>query len=146
MAIHGANMYGEDKISFADRVKWTEDNEAWIIKCAEDPMSNRQWEDASNPFQFLAFCDEWKRFKEQGYGFVSRIPVNVDGSCNGLQIYSLMLRDSKAGKLVNLTPTDKPQDIYQLVANAVIEKLKKDAEENKPFAQLKMRYSNRLVI
>ena len=107
LAIHGANQYGEDKISFADRVKWTNDNESWIIDCATDPMLHRQWENASNPFQFLAFCDEWKRFKEQGYGFVSHIPVNVDGSCNGLQIYSLMLRDSKAGKLVNLTPTDR---------------------------------------
>ena len=140
LAIHGANQYGEDKISFADRVKWTEDNTSWIIDCATDPMLHRQWEEASNPFQFLAFCDEWKRFKEQGYGFVSYIPVNVDGSCNGLQIYSLMLRDSKAGKLVNLTPTDTPQDIYQLVANAVIEKLKLDAEQNKPFAQLWLDY------
>ena len=66
MAIHGANQYGEDKISFSDRVKWTEDNTSWIIDCATDPMTNRQWEEASNPFQFLAFCDEWKRLKKKG--------------------------------------------------------------------------------
>jgi DNA-directed RNA polymerase, mitochondrial len=135
LAIHGANMYGEDKISLQDREKWVQDNEEMIIACATDPMTNRQWEDASNAFQFLSFCDEWKRFKEQGYGFISEIPVNVDGSCNGLQIYSLMLRDEKAGKLVNLTPNDKPQDIYQLVADAVIEKLKVDVTEGKPYAQ-----------
>jgi DNA-directed RNA polymerase len=135
LAIHGANMYGEDKISLQDREKWVQDNEEMIIACATDPMTNRQWEDASNAFQFLSFCDEWKRFKEQGYGFISEIPVNVDGSCNGLQIYSLMLRDEKAGKLVNLTPSDKPQDIYQLVADAVIEKLKVDVIEGKPYAQ-----------
>ena len=74
LSIHGANMYGEDKISFDDRIAWTNNNESWIIKCAEDPMSNRQWEEASNPFQFLAFCDEWKRFKEEGFGFISKIP------------------------------------------------------------------------
>ena len=135
LAIHGANMYGEDKISLQDREKWVQDNEEMIIACATDPMTNRQWEDASNAFQFLSFCDEWKRFKEQGYGFISEIPVNVDGSCNGLQIYSLMLRDEKAGKLVNLTPNDKPQDIYQLVADAVIEKLKVDVTEGKLYAQ-----------
>jgi DNA-directed RNA polymerase, mitochondrial len=135
LAIHGANMYGEDKISLQDREKWVQNNEEMIIACATDPMTNRQWEDASNAFQFLSFCDEWKRFKEQGYGFISEIPVNVDGSCNGLQIYSLMLRDEKAGKLVNLTPNDKPQDIYQLVADAVIEKLKVDVTEGKPYAQ-----------
>ena len=140
LAIHGANMFGEDKISLQERVEWVNKNEDWILKCAEDPMNNRKWEDASNAYQFLAFCDEWSKFKKEGYGFVSHIPVSVDGSCNGLQVYSLMLRDSKAGKLVNLLPTDKPQDIYQLVADAVIEKLKVDAAENKPYAQLWLNY------
>jgi len=140
LAIHGANMFGEDKISLQERVEWVNKNEDWILKCAEDPMNNRKWEDASNAYQFLAFCDEWSKFKKEGYGFMSHIPVSVDGSCNGLQVYSLMLRDSKAGKLVNLLPTDKPQDIYQLVADAVIEKLKVDAAENKPYAQLWLDY------
>ena len=135
LAVHGANMYGNDKISFEDRVQWVKDNEDWILKCVEDPFTNRQWEDASNAFQFLAWAEEWKRFKAEGYGFVSNIVVNVDGSCNGLQIYSLMLRDKKAGALVNLLPSDKPKDIYQLVANSVIEKLKEHAAEGKPFAQ-----------
>lgn len=140
LAIHGANMYGEDKISLEERVQWVSDNEDWILKVAEDPFTNRQWEEASSAYQFLAFCDEWAKFKKEGYGFVSHIPVSVDGSCNGLQVYSLMLRDAKAGKLVNLLPTDKPQDIYQLVADAVIEKLKADANENKPYAQLWLDY------
>jgi len=140
LAIHGANMFGQDKISLEERVEWVKNNEDMIIKCAEDPFTNRQWEDASNGYQFLAFCDEWSKFKKEGYGFVSHIPVSVDGSCNGLQVYSLMLRDSKAGKLVNLLPTDKPQDIYQLVADAVIEKLKVDVAENKPYAQLWLDY------
>jgi DNA-directed RNA polymerase len=135
LAVHGANMYGADKISLEDRVQWVEDNEDWIFKCVEDPFTNRQWEDASNAFQFLAWAEEWQRFKAEGYGFVSNIVVNVDGSCNGLQIYSLMLRDEKAGALVNLLPSDKPKDIYQLVANSVIDKLKEHVKEGKPYAQ-----------
>ena len=75
------------------------------------------------------------RYKAEGDGFVSNIVVNVDGSCNGLQIYSLMLRDKKAGDLVNLLPSDKPKDIYQLVANSVIDKLKEHAKVGKPYAQ-----------
>ena len=71
------------------------------------------------PYQFLAFCNEWAQFMEQGDGFVSHIPVAVDGSCNGLQLYSLMLKDEKAGRLVNLTVTDSPQDIYQVIADNV---------------------------
>ena len=140
LAVHGANMWGNDKVTFEEREQWTKNNEAMILACASDPLANRQWEDASNAFQFLAFCDEWSRFLKEGEGFISYIPVNVDGSCNGLQIYSLMLKDAKAGKMVNLLDTDKPQDIYQLVADTVIEKLKKDETEGKPYANAWLNY------
>ena len=142
LAIHGANMYGEDKISLDDRVKWVNDNEQWIVNCAQDPFRNREWEDASNGFQFLAFCEEWRRYQSRGINekFISHLPVNVDGSCNGLQLYSLMLRDSVAGKLVNLLPTDTPQDIYQLVADAVNKKLKEHVAEGKPYAHAWLKY------
>jgi len=120
LAVHGSNMWGNDKVSFEDREKWTYDNADWIKDCAEDPIGNRQWEDADNAFQFLAFCDEWNRYTKQGDGFVSYIPVNVDGSCNGLQIYSLLLKDKVSGKLVNCVPSDVPQDIYGLVKDEVI--------------------------
>ena len=135
LAVHGSNMWGNDKVSFEDREKWSYDNLQWITDCAEDPIANRQWEDADNPFQFLAFCDEWKRYQETGDGFISHIPVNVDGSCNGLQIYSLLLKDKVAGKLVNCLPSEIPQDIYQLVANEVIKTLKVKASEGDPLAQ-----------
>ena len=135
LSVHGANMWGNDKVSLEDREKWSYDNLNWIKECAEDPISNRQWEDADNPFQFLAFCDEWKRYNETGDGFVSFIPVNVDGSCNGLQIYSLLLKDKVAGKLVNCLPSDVPQDIYQLVANEVNKTLKIKASEGDTLAQ-----------
>ena len=140
LAVHGANMFGEDKITFEAREKWTKDNEAMIVACAEDPLTNRQWENAANAFQFLAFCDEWAKYLKEGEGFISYIPVNVDGSCNGLQIYSLMLKDEKAGKMVNLLPTETPQDIYQLVADTVNAKLKLDVAEGKPYAQTWLDY------
>jgi len=40
-----------------------------------------------------------------------------------------MLRDETAGKLVNVVPSETLQDIYQLVADSVIEKLKQDKLE-----------------
>ena len=142
LAVHGANMYGEDKVSLEDRVKWVNDNEEWIVRCAQDPFRNREWEDASNAFQFLAFCEEWRCYQSRGINekFISHLPVNVDGSCNGLQLYSLMLRDSVAGKLVNLLPTDTPQDIYQLVADAVNDKLRVHASEDRSYAQQWLNY------
>ncbi len=142
LAVHGANVWGNDKVTLEERAQWSmdEDNMAWIRRVAEDPISNREWEDADSPFQFLAWCDEWIRFQNEGYGFISYLPVAIDGSCNGLQLYSLMLKDKEAGKLVNVVPSDKPQDIYQLVADAVTERLKDEAAQGKEFAQLWLDY------
>jgi len=140
LAIHGSNMWGNDKVSLDDREKWAYDNLEWIKACGDDPISNRQWEDADSPFQFLAFCDEWNRYHKTGDGFISYLPVNVDGSCNGLQIYSLLLKDKVAGKLVNCIPSDIPQDIYQLVADEVIKTLKVKAEEGDDLAKKWLQY------
>ena len=134
LSVHGANMWGNDKVSFEDREKWTYDNADWIKACAEDPIGNRQWEDADNAFQFLAFCDEWNRYTKEGDGFISHIPVNVDGSCNGLQIYSLLLKDKVAGSLVNCVPNDVPQDIYGLVKNEVVKNAEKKSAEGEELA------------
>ena len=134
LSVHGANMWGNDKVSFEDREKWTYDNADWIKACAEDPIGNRQWEDADNAFQFLAFCDEWNRYTKEGDGFISHIPVNVDGSCNGLQIYSLLLKDKVAGSLVNCVPNDLPQDIYGLVKNEVVKNAEQKSAEGEELA------------
>jgi DNA-directed RNA polymerase len=50
----------------------------------------------------------------------------MDGSCSGIQHFSAMLRDKVGGAAVNLVPQDLPADVYQLVANKVIEQVKHD--------------------
>ena len=127
LAIHGANSYGEDKIPLMDRVRWVEDHQDEIIACAVDPYSNKLWADADKPWQFLAFCFEWAAFAEQGWGYVSHLPVQMDGSCNGLQNFSAILRDPVGAKATNLIPQEKPADIYQEVADKVIEVVEDDA-------------------
>ena len=44
----------------------------------------------------------------------SHLPVQMDGSCNGLQHYAALSRDAVGGRAVNLTPTDRPQASLQL--------------------------------
>ena len=39
LAIHGANSFGYDKVSFEDRVTWARDNTAHIEACANDPQT-----------------------------------------------------------------------------------------------------------
>lgn len=48
----------------------------------------------------------------------------MDGTCNGLQIFALMLRDEEGGRAVNLVPSDEPHDIYGIVAGKVTERLR----------------------
>jgi DNA-directed RNA polymerase len=127
LAIAGANAYGNDKVSLQERIKWVRDNEDLILSIAEDPMSDLRWADASEPFQFVRFCREWKQFKEVGYGYTSHMVVPVDATCSGLQHYSAMLRDEVGGKSVNLVPGLPRQDIYQDVADKVVEKLFRDS-------------------
>jgi Autographiviridae RNA polymerase len=121
LAIHGANCYGIDKVSFVERVRWVERNERMILASAADPLENLDWSKADEPWQFLAFCFEWAAFQREGFGFASSLPVRMDGTCNGLQHFSALLRDEKGGAAVNLIASEAPQDIYQHVADRVVE-------------------------
>lgn len=121
--IHGANCFGVDKVSFADRQQWVAENHDHIMNSAENPLDYQWWADADSPFCFLAWAFEYAAWSKNKGSFVSRIPVAMDGSCNGLQHYSAMLRDPRGGQATNLTPSEKPQDIYGEVAKVVMVKL-----------------------
>ncbi len=126
LKVHGANKWGEDKSSYDDRVRWIEERDDQWLRVAEDPIGNRAlWQDADKPYQFLAFCFEYAEARSVGASYRSRLPIALDGSCNGLQHFSAMLRDEVGGKAVNLSPSDKPADIYQEVADVATEKLKR---------------------
>jgi DNA-directed RNA polymerase len=131
LKVHGANKYGYDKPSYDARVEWIEqEHEAWLAVAA-DPIGQRSvWGAADKPFQFLAFCFEYAEATILGEDFRSSLPIALDGSCNGLQHFSAMLRDAVGGQAVNLTPGDKPSDIYQSVADVCTARLRVIATEN----------------
>ena len=110
-------VFGEDKCSMDARLDWVEENEARILQVGDDPLSDLWWQHADKPFQFLAFCLEYTAFQREGWGYVSHLPIALDGSCNGLQHFSAMVRDKEGGEAVNLVPADEPADVYQLVAD-----------------------------
>jgi len=122
LKIHLANSYGNDKVSLDERVKWAEDNEVAIMMIAKDPMSMRSaWETTDAPWQYLAACFEYARYKASGEGkdFLSTLAVGLDGSCNGIQHLASVVKDEVSGKQVNLVPSDKPSDVYQEVCDVV---------------------------
>jgi DNA-directed RNA polymerase len=127
LKIHAANCFGEDKCSLDGRVKWADENMQKIIACSADPLTNQWWTEADKPWQFLAACFELHAIKNNP-NHVSHLPVSVDGSCNGLQNFSAMLRDEVGGRAVNLLPSELPADIYARVAEVAKEKVKADAD------------------
>lgn len=139
LAVHGSNLAGFDKASLEDRISWIEDRNDIIMKIAEDPLGTLDlpldvndngdeltWAGMKKAFQFLAFCFEWAGFLKEGYGYMSRIAVAMDGSNNGLQNFAAMLRDPISGEAVNLVPKDLPEDIYGKVAEVVTGKVRLD--------------------
>jgi DNA-directed RNA polymerase len=123
--IHIANCYGYDKAGFDARVQWVKDREQELLNYATDPLGYQGWTEAADPFLFLASCFDFLGWYLNGKEHISHLPIQVDGTCNGLQNYSAMLRDPIGGKATNLIPSDKPQDIYQTVAdkaNVIIER------------------------
>jgi DNA-directed RNA polymerase len=140
LAIHGANLFGFDKVSFQHRVLWAIEKTDMATAVALDPLANRWWTEADKPWQFLAWCFEWaglcldERCGRKAENVVSHMAIAMDGSCNGIQHFSAMLRDEVGGAAVNLIPSDKPQDIYGRVAERTIERLRVLSQEDSPEA------------
>jgi DNA-directed RNA polymerase len=126
-AIAGAGLFGEvDKEELEVRLKWVEDNSQKFIECAENPLEFTWWCDGDKPFCFLAWCYEYKAFADSDYSpdFITTLPLQSDCSNSGLQHYSAMMLDEIGGKATNLIPSNKPSDVYGLVANKVVMKLR----------------------
>lgn len=129
LAVHLANQWGNDKVSYDERVKWTHDNSDWICDCAREPLVHREWLDADAPWQFLQACFEWLGYKQEGDSYKSHCPVGLDGSCSGIQHYSAMLRDEVGALATNvkmLPGQTRKSDIYGLVAQEANKQFEKD--------------------
>ena len=129
LAIHGANVFGVDKVSLEDREMWAYMNVENAVGVYNDPLTNKWWQEADKPWQALAWCYEWALYnnaRQFGEHFETRLPCASDGSCNGLQHLSAMLRDEEGGRAVNLLPSETPQDIYTDVAKRTTELLQQE--------------------
>jgi DNA-directed RNA polymerase, mitochondrial len=132
-AIAGSGLYGEvDKQELKVRTEWIEQYAKRIIECATNPFEYTWWTEADKPFCFLAWCYEYKAFADTDFdaSFVTTLPLQSDCSNSGLQHYSAMMLDEIGGKATNLVPSNKPADVYSLVANKVVMKLRDMPDSN----------------
>jgi DNA-directed RNA polymerase, mitochondrial len=119
LCIHLANLFGIDKVPFAEREAWVTENLEALLDSGSNPLDGeRFWTTADSPYCALAACIELSEAWALGdpTQYVSHIPVALDGSCSGLQHFSAMLRDERGGAAVNLLPAERPQDVYKEVA------------------------------
>ena len=127
LAIHGANTFGNDKITLDKREQWSYDYSKTAQKIADNPTLHTEWFEADKPWQFLAWCFEWAEWTRTGK-LNTHLPVSMDATNNGLQILSMLMRDEKGAYDTNVAETSTPQDIYGVVADRVKSKLEKDAQ------------------
>ena len=119
LAFQVATTYGKDKETIEDRWNWVENNTHIISMVACDPIQHiHEWENAAEPWQFLAACDEYYHCVLKEDRHFTHLPIATDATCSGLQILAGLARDKNTAKLVNVLPSDRPQDAYKVVAQA----------------------------
>ena len=117
LAFQCATTYGLDKATMTERLSWTNDNIPLITRVATDPIGNiGDWEAADEPWQFLAACEEYYAVVTKRTRNTTRLFVATDATCSGLQILAGLARDRKTAQLVNVLPSERPQDAYKVVA------------------------------
>eukprot|EP00475_Leptophrys_vorax_P010877 TRINITY_DN1743_c0_g1_i5.p1 TRINITY_DN1743_c0_g1~~TRINITY_DN1743_c0_g1_i5.p1 ORF type:complete len:735 (-),score=156.33 TRINITY_DN1743_c0_g1_i5:84-2288(-) len=149
MKVHVANLYGYDKVPADDRAIWVEQNWPIIHKSIWDPFDgDRWWTEAGDPWQFISAARELDRImnSENPVEYRSGHVCHQDGSCNGLQHYSALCRDTVGGGEVNLIPRDKPSDVYSVVMGLAKLRIRKDAEDGDLLAKKILKYVDRKTV
>ncbi|RYR76886.1 hypothetical protein HN51_002249 [Arachis hypogaea] len=135
LKIHLANLYagGVEKLSYDGRLTFVENHLHDIFDSADNPVNgNRWWLMAEDPFQCLATCinlSEALRSSSPS-SFISHLPIHQDGSCNGLQHYAALGRDTMEAAAVNLVAKEKPADVYSEIAVRVHDIMRRDCKKD----------------
>ena len=123
LAFQVATTYGLDKATMQERLAWTLENHQLITLIATDPLGNlHEWDGVDEPWQFLAACEEYYHCVIECDRSHTSLMVATDATCSGLQILAGLARDASTARLVNVLPSDKPQDAYKVVAEAATPK------------------------
>ena len=126
LAFQVATTYGQDKDTWDERQQWVLDHISLIENVAKDPIDNiGSWEGASEPWQFLAACDEYYHCVIIGSRQTTGLAVATDATCSGLQILAGLARDQDTAKLVNVLPSSRPQDAYAKIAETSLPNIPK---------------------
>lgn len=131
MAIELANNAGKDKLNFDQRLKWTQANEKNIALVATMLEEDGDFSGAisflegiadESPWQFLAACDEYYHCFIKKDRQTTSIRCGMDMSCSGAGLMAGIRRCKSGAALVNVFPTDEPQDLYRACWDALVKR------------------------
>lgn len=107
---HGLNKWGTPSLNPEQTLKTYDELQPVFDTFKRDPLGTRHlWgTEAKQPWQFIAWL------LDDTYS----VPIQVDGTCNGLQHLAALCRDTEVAHAVNMLPEDEPQDIYNNVAQS----------------------------
>lgn len=150
LKLHCINLTGlKKRDSVRERLLYAEEVMEDILDSADNPLTGRMWWTKSDePWQTLSACQEIAKVYrcENPETYMSSFPIHQDGSCNGLQHYAALGRDTAGAYSVNLTPSDVPQDVYSAVAALVEDMRQKEAQVGNKIAQVLEGFIRRKVI
>ena len=131
----GAVLFGggNSRKSLNKRVDWVDANSEELLNFMNNDIISRAKDKAS----FVSFCFEYKRFISfmndmNRSKFETRLPIQIDASCNGYQHLSLLTRDKKGLKYLNLNKSsfnDDPHDLYSLIVSKIRELISIDLDK-----------------
>jgi len=117
LAFQVATTYGLDKSPIQERLEWANHHHDLISHIVTDPIGClSEWEAADEPWQFLAACEEYYHCVIECDRQFTGLMVATDATCSGLQILAGLAKDKSTASLVNVTPSDQPQDAYKVIA------------------------------
>ena len=132
LCIHIANVGDFNKISKAsldERLQWAVENQQMIYNCGRNFIENIEtWKTADKPFEFLAAAHEFANIIDDE-DYECGLPIAIDGTNSGVQHYAAASLSATDGEMVNLTNTERPQDVYQKVADNALMKLQKISDK-----------------
>lgn len=107
------------KLSLDGRVDYVFENLKTVTAVATAPMDNMDVvTQADKPWQFMAACEEYNALFIDKSRTETSLLVALDCTCSGIQVLSGIIKDADAASLVNVSPSDAPQDAYQAIADS----------------------------
>ena len=129
-----SGLWEDDKaekgLSFEERREWVNRNEEHLREIARNPREHvdslglgqhrhGRREDLQRVAALIEFDRVLECYEGEGRDWTavkSGMPVHLDASCNGYQHVSTLLRHPELARLVNVIPSERPQDLYEEVA------------------------------